>query len=462
MAAAAECPVCCEQYTKQHRKKVECGYCHTACCSSCLQQYLLTLQADAHCMGCKRTMDGEFLAMHLPKTWLLTKYKEHREKVLLDREMALLPASQELLANYRESLEVQDRIDQHEALRRQLQRELFEVTRELAAQRARLHTMQTTHYTNRGGGAQDAQPAQERRQFIRACPVDGCRGFLSSAWRCGTCETWVCKDCGEPKAGGQRDEEHVCNPDVAASHALLQKDSKPCPQCAAMIFKLAGCYGKDVPVLLWDGGVKMSQDVRRGDVLVGDDGEPRTVLLNFGGEAQMYRVDQTRGISYTVNGKHTLLFKYNGEGVTAHHQRWKVNWMDRGAASFRSKAFDDRGDADAFFDALCLDPVIELTVDEYMRLPEGYKRQLVAWKCDGVHWPGRPVPLAWLGDGFSSGCAAAQPNKDELATGFTVTPLDKGEYYGWTVDGNHRFLLADFTVVRNCDQASEFGVFRGI
>jgi len=671
-AAAAECPVCCETYTKQHRKKVECAHCQTACCSGCLQQYLLTLQADAQCMGCKHAFDGEFLSMHLPKTWLLGRYKEHREKVLLDREMALLPGSQDLLVNYRESQRLAEQVEEAETRKRELQRQMFDLTRQIAADRTRLGVLQRSNYTQApaAAGSSAAAPAQERRQFIRACPVDGCRGFLSTAWRCGTCETWVCKDCGEPKLEGQRDETHVCDPDVAASHAMLQRDSKPCPQCAALIFKVSGCYGKDVPVLLWDGGIKMSQDVRAGDVLVGDDGEPRTVLLTFGGEAQMYRVDQTRGISYTVNGKHTLLFKYSGEGVGAHGERWKVHWLDRGAASFRSKVFDDLSEAVTFFDDLRMDPVIEMTVDDYVKLPDAYKKQLVAWKCGGVNWPARPVPLdpylmgAWLGDGFSNGsgfagedpeiisaladwcdahgaeivhsakhvfsvrqaghpgrpalgqappgecrgcgeldapfalcgvprrvvqrttegnrfkdalrecgvignkhvpieyivndrqtrlellagivdtdgwvgndgkrvtiintnravvdgvetiarslgfnvnismrtrknvtlvirgkehatkdykdqysinisgmrldeiptrvarkkCSASQPNKDELATGFTVTPLDKAEYYGWTVDGNQRFLLADFTVVRNCDQVSSIGGLLG-
>ncbi|KAJ1734331.1 hypothetical protein LPJ61_001133, partial [Coemansia biformis] len=33
---------------------------------------------------------------------------------------------------------------------------------------------------------------------------------------------------------------------------------------------------------------------------------------------------------------------------------------------------------------------------------------------------------------------------------FSVEPAGKGEWYGCEVDGNHRFLLGDFTVVRNC------------
>ena len=37
-----------------------------------------------------------------------------------------------------------------------------------------------------------------------------------------------------------------------------------------------------------------------------------------------------------------------------------------------------------------------------------------------------------------------------LNTGFKVESLGIGEFYGFEVDGNHRFLLEDFTVVHNC------------
>ena len=39
--------------------------------------------------------------------------------------------------------------------------------------------------------------------------------------------------------------------------------------------------------------------------------------------------------------------------------------------------------------------------------------------------------------------------KDGYISGFTVTHLGKGEFCGWSVDGNERFLLGDFTVTHN-------------
>ena len=46
----------------------------------------------------------------------------------------------------------------------------------------------------------------------------------------------------------------------------------------------------------------------------------------------------------------------------------------------------------------------------------------------------------------------AQPRKqvkDVLNMGFSVTPIGEGEYFGFTLDGDGRFLLGDFTVTHN-------------
>ena len=233
------CNICCEKYTAVQRKRVECGHCGEASCSVCLQRYLLTLQGDPHCMACKHSLDGEFLAMHLPRTWLLGSYKRHREQVLLEREMALLPATQEVLANYRFCQDLHAQLVEMDAQRRACQDQLIQLNHQAMLTRRDIDTLRNTNYVTRPEQGQRNE-ARERRTFVRACPADGCRGFLSSAWKCGTCEAWVCKDCGEPKAA-QVDANHACDPDVAASHAMLQKDSRPCPQCAAMIFKVDGC-----------------------------------------------------------------------------------------------------------------------------------------------------------------------------------------------------------------------------
>ena len=49
-------------------------------------------------------------------------------------------------------------------------------------------------------------------------------------------------------------------------------------------------------------------------------------------------------------------------------------------------------------------------------------------------------------------CVDATPNKDYHRTAITVTPVGRGTYHGWRIDGNHLFQLPDGTTVRNCSQ----------
>jgi hypothetical protein len=76
--------------------------------------------------------------------------------------------------------------------------------------------------------------------FTKPCPDGDCRGFLSSAFKCGTCESYFCHDCHEKK-DGRYDKEHVCNEDTKATVKMLKKDTKPCPKCSVLIHRTEGC-----------------------------------------------------------------------------------------------------------------------------------------------------------------------------------------------------------------------------
>jgi hypothetical protein len=146
----------------------------------------------------------------------------------------------------------------------------------------------------------------EKAKFIMKCPDVECRGFLSTAYKCGTCQKWACNDCLVIK-GLDKDAEHTCDPGQKESVALIIKESRGCPKCGERISKIDGCFAADVEVLLWNGDTKMSQDIIVGDELVGDDGEIRIVESVCSGEDEMFEVTQTRGMTYTVNSKHTLV-----------------------------------------------------------------------------------------------------------------------------------------------------------
>ena len=80
----------------------------------------------------------------------------------------------------------------------------------------------------------------EPRPLTNKCRVNGCQGFLSSQWKCGTCNNWTCKDCHEVK-GEKRDNPHKCDPRTIETVKLLKADTKPCPKCREGISKISGC-----------------------------------------------------------------------------------------------------------------------------------------------------------------------------------------------------------------------------
>lgn len=69
------------------------------------------------------------------------------------------------------------------------------------------------------------------------------------------------------------------------------------------------CFSKGTKVVMYDGSLKEVQNVVIGDELMGLDSEKRIVLETHCGIDTMYRIDQNKGNSYTVNSEHILCLK---------------------------------------------------------------------------------------------------------------------------------------------------------
>jgi hypothetical protein len=242
-----------------------------------------------------------------------------------------------------------------------------------------------------------------KKTFIRKCPGEACRGFLSSQWKCGLCEKYTCKDCLEVKFG----DEHVCNPDAIETAKLINSDSKPCPGCGAVIFKIDGCFAADTHILMYDGTIKLSQDIVVGDRLMGDDGKVRTVQDTVSGEDDMYRIDQKTGISYTVNSKHTLLLKNSGEySIYKREQQWILRYMDTESLCIRTVKSDD---IETLKSLVKPPQELEVTVSDYIssKLHTVYGKSMMGFKSGVMEWPEKEVRLdpyilgLWVGDGIN-------------------------------------------------------------
>jgi len=216
------CNICCDSYNKSTREKISCGYCDFSACKTCCETYILS-ETIPKCMNttCAKEWSRKFIREKFTNTFINSKFKSHLEDILFEQEKALLPATQPIIEeiirkrNIRKDMNVLDKMIQDLYVqKRELERKL---------------------YTN------DIDTSSKKiSNYVRACPSQECRGFLSSQWKCGICEQWTCPDCHELK-GPDRDCEHTCNQDLVETAKLLAKDTKSCPKCQAKIFKIDGC-----------------------------------------------------------------------------------------------------------------------------------------------------------------------------------------------------------------------------
>lgn len=217
------CSICADTYNKSTRAKTLCSYCQFSACLSCWQTHFLN-ETQPICMNteCKREWTRKHMRENLTNVFMNTKYKKHTEDLLYEKEKTFMPATQPLV----------ERQIEHEKFLTKIDDINNEITRLMQERRK----LEIQHLVSQGKKEEELC----KKTFVRACSKNECRGFLSTQWKCGICETWTCPECHENK-GSERDGEHTCDPNNVASAKLISSDSRPCPKCRAVIFKIDGC-----------------------------------------------------------------------------------------------------------------------------------------------------------------------------------------------------------------------------
>jgi hypothetical protein len=168
--------------------------------------------------ACSKEWSRKFIRDNFTNVFIQSKFKKHLEDVLFDQEKSLLPATQPLVEVAIAKEAGLTEIANLDKLIRDLQRKRQEIS-------IRIHNIKVERV---------------QTKFVRTCPADNCRGFLSSQWKCGICSQWTCPECHELK-GLHKDCDHTCDPNNVETAKLLAKDTKNCPKCHASIFKISGC-----------------------------------------------------------------------------------------------------------------------------------------------------------------------------------------------------------------------------
>lgn len=269
------CSICFKNY-KQPTRIIACPACNYETCKSCLRQYFENVP-EPKCANCSLPWNREFIVEHF-KTFKAS-YNQMQEKLIFEREMALMPQTQFYVEREIEAVKLEKNVAvmemEYEKLLegiRTLKQKIFE-TNNIIEQLRMIPEREGTHRI-------------EQPKIFCKCPAEACRGFVSSEnFTCGVCSLKMCKKCANPlkefeeglsasevegqnasevaiegesegevhglseNEGQEKDrskekiqrKRHVCNPDDVLTAKSIKKDTKPCPKCASLIYKISGC-----------------------------------------------------------------------------------------------------------------------------------------------------------------------------------------------------------------------------
>lgn len=264
------------------------------------------------------------------------------------------------------------------------------------------------------------------------------------------------------------------------------------------------CFGFNTPVLMFDCTIKMVQNIKEGELVMGEDGTPRKVLSTHTGRSMLYKVTPTKGDSYIVNSEHILCLKTKNGDVcnisvkdylseSENFQLHMKGWRTGVDFDFKSVHYIDPyllgfllGDPNLSDNAGLL---LEVSIPHTYKINSREVRlKFLAGLIDvggivsdnGFDYTTTSKKLAedilflarslgfcayskkehgCLTVSISGDCSniptkfkkyqAIKQVEDHLVHNISIEEIGVGDYYGFSVDGNHLFLLGDFTVVHN-------------
>lgn len=405
------CELCCEDFNKTTRSKINCPACDYPVCRQCTRKYLLNTTELPHCLNCKTRWELDVLINATLKSYVNKDYRDHRKVLLFEHEKSRMPETMPEVENYKKvnelsskSKDLTSEINNLKTLIRQKENERYSIN------------IKIRQYKN-------GEVATEKREFKRKCPNEKCLGFLSTQWKCGICNTKVCSKCFAIK---DPDIEHECNDDDIKSAESIKKETRNCPTCGTSIYKIDGCFEKGTKILLWNSQEKSVENIVKGDILIGTDGNKRTVLETANGYDNLYKIIQNNGINYTVNSKHQLILKPSYfKKYKVYNNFIKIWWFDLNKVEFKSKQvkytnhnFDEKMEYVNNFMNSIKEDNLKITVDDYLKLKKSTKSRLYGFKSTKVNWKYQDITIdpyilgTWLGDGYSDGSGISGKDKE--------------------------------------------------
>lgn len=210
------CEICCNEKPKY----IDCEKCKFRVCDGCCKKYILLSTIEPHCMKCRNTWERSFLSNNFTISFVNKTLKNHRENILFDIESSMIPATQMYAEQYVKG----------EKLFPEIHKINTEIS-DLLDKKKKLIELQKKLFNGEEGNN------IHNTSYVCKCPKISCLGYICNTSKCTICSCKICLNCHEIIDI----ESHECNPDIVKSIQLIKQESKPCPNCGTLCFKVDGC-----------------------------------------------------------------------------------------------------------------------------------------------------------------------------------------------------------------------------
>jgi ATP-dependent Lon protease len=157
------------------------------------------------------------------------------------------------------------------------------------------------------------------------------------------------------------------------------------------------CLAYNTPILMYDGSIKKVQDIREGDVIMGDDSTPRNILSLASGNDEMYDIIYPDGDKYTVNSEHILcLIPYNLNYLKEKEKNGKIKYVvkyfNKYTLKMDSCKFNKKEHAEEFLSEK-ENEIIDISIKEYLSIENKTIQQSLHGYRTRIEFPANKIPF---------------------------------------------------------------------
>lgn len=404
------CTICVEDYNKINREVI-CISCSLSCCKRCFRRYTTDPAHYFKCMGCGYEFDRASLYSIMGVSFMNKEYKSIREAILFDREKTFFPATQLLIEQEQEIAQLESSISdlghKYQELRQNRMQDLSNFIKSMEVMRinecieeyeAKKESLNVTDQMEdevkvirEQIGKLKNKEEKVSRTFVRKCPYQDCVGMLSLEKRTSK-GNFICKICSFISCNNCRE--------------IIKGNDESKHTCDEEIIKTISfieetskpCPSCSSPIHKIEGCfhkntiIPLANGINKcaNEIKIGD---------------QLVGDDHCiRNVLHTFEGMDQLFEVKQSQGetyiVNSKHTLILRNPHGR---------------------------IFAITVDLFMELDMEAKKKLFGFKID--------------------------PITNEITNStIEISKYKFGKYYGFTLDGNNKFLYTDGTVLSNCHQ----------